>query len=593
MRILIFIGCVMLTQFSWGNQQDPTSVLSSDGGHLEIQTFYPLLGQFGIRVEDGLTHRATDWSKNSLRMPVKSTAGLQLYAPYGGLKAVIGGQLNLAGEFTWHLPNDAIFTFKNLAIRPVAQALKGDDLTVLELLNQDGQVVFFLNNVHAGLNQNQVFFENMDLRISPWLAAEMKLPDLANHIAGQAQLYSNLVIPADYKAQQFPQGSCVAGDNWPPSNPDLDVALTEMQEVEYLGDFDANHVIITPSATLQNIGTADVAWWEKFTGTYDPYANDQHPYLIWNMYREIDGRFEQIGVSGVKHAFFTVNTSCSCNGGHILFPSCKDKYSVGNNNLSNHLGPRENIEVYQGLWSSTGSFFDQNGDGVLDNTSSALGENRMVVAEADFVDSSLPYYISSWYIIRDDINIFNSMGYKQYAITPYNSGWTLNNTTAFANGPASDQYVAPDSFDLSAGMASQRILRAGEGHLTVAVKVLDLGGGLYRYNYMVENHDYDPQVQSITVPLVDLASMTDWVFVDVDKETSNDWVVSRSNDKLKLHAPVGNAIDWGLLYSFSFTSNSPPQAGVVNLTGLENGGNLFNASVITPFYSDLIFANGF
>jgi len=39
---------------------------------------------------------------------------------------------------------------------------------------------------------------------------------------------------------------------------------------------------------------------------FPPHTNDQHPYLVWNFYRLADGRLEQIGVSGAKHAFLTI-----------------------------------------------------------------------------------------------------------------------------------------------------------------------------------------------------------------------------------------------------------------------------------------------
>lgn len=595
MKILAFISCVLMSHFSWASESNHTSQVSSFGGQLELHTFYRLLNEFDIEVMDGVVERNDDWSQNTLKLAIKSTAGLQLFAPYGGLKAVTGGRLNLEGEFTWQLSHGSEITFKNLYLRPTEKKLAIGDLTVLDVVNQNDQVVFFLNNIHAGFNQNntQLLMQNMDLRISPWLAKKMNRPELSNHIVGQVNLTSNLTIPTNYQAKAFPMGACEAGDNWPPENPDVDVALIAMEEVNYLGDVDADHVIFTPSATLENVGTADVAWWRKFTGTYDPYDNDQHPYLIWNMYREIDNRFEQIGASGVKHAFFSTNTSCACNGGNILYPGCRDKYSVGNNNLSAELGPRDNISVFDGLWQSTGSFFDPNGDGIQENSSSAIGENRMVVAELDFVNESLPYYISSWYVIRDDVNIYNNMGSRQYQINPNGNAWILNGVTAFSQGPASDKYVAPNTFDLIAGTASTRIIQGGEGHLTVAVKVVENKDSTYTYNYMIENHDYDPQVNLISLPLSDTATMDGFVFADTDEDSANDWVVIHNNNRLTLRAQLGNELDWGILYSFSFTTDSAPQAGAVSLTGLENGGSQFSGNVITPLFEDLIYENGF
>ena len=71
-------------------------------------------------------------------------------------------------------------------------------------------------------------------------------------------------------------------------------------------------VVIAPSATLRNVGTADVPWYPKFhTGvgeTYpQPYDRDQHPFLVWALYRQTGEVFEQLAVSEAKHAFFTVN----------------------------------------------------------------------------------------------------------------------------------------------------------------------------------------------------------------------------------------------------------------------------------------------
>src|SRR5690606_23535220 len=93
------------------------------------------------------------------------------------------------------------------------------------------------------------------------------------------------------------------------------------------GNDGSGNMVITPSATLKNnvnegtarptvandplgtsteLWTASIPWYQKFTAPSPPYNNDQHPYLIWNMYRtNPDGSFEQIGRSGVKHASLT------------------------------------------------------------------------------------------------------------------------------------------------------------------------------------------------------------------------------------------------------------------------------------------------
>ncbi|WP_223787593.1 hypothetical protein [Marinicella meishanensis] len=594
MRAICLMLMMVLSQNLLAFEMDDSSQLNADGGQLRLHTFYPLLEKYGITVEDSIVDRQLDWEQNAHISRIKPLGGLQLYAPYGGLKAVTGGQLHLATDFAWILADGRRIEFKDLQAKPTSQPLKSGDLTTLDLYNSEGQVVFTLDHIHAGFaaGRTHLFMENMDWRISPWLAKHISLPELAHHVIGQANMEVMISIPADYRPKAA-LGGCSAGDNWPPGNPDVDVALIDMQEAAYLDDVGDDHIIITPSATLESVGTADVAWYRKFTGDFDPYNNDQHPYLIWNLYREIDGRFEQIGMSGVKHAFFTVNTVCPCAGGQVLFPTCQDKYSISNNNAPSHLGPRDNIEAYTGLWESTGSFFDQNGDGVQDTTSNGLGQNRLVAAEADLNHPQAEYYLSAWYLIRDDINIHNSMGHKQYSIAPNGNAWLVTALTPFISGPASDQYVSPNTVDLPAGTASQRLHQNGEGHLTVAVKVEEKGVGSYRYNYMIENHDYDPQIQTITIPFPDVGQYSNWVFSDVDEDLVNDWTVSAANGQLMLQAPAGNEIDWGTLYAFSFTTDLPPVLGDVVLTGLENGGNEFSSQVIVPSFSDLIFATAF
>ena len=591
---------IIVISFNAWSDNNSKSFWQADGGELNIHFFYDLLNDFDVEVIDAVKNRQKDWTMNELNLSIRQAGGLDLYVPDDGLKGVPSGQLFLEGQFEWISGTETVL-FTNLSLRPVTRKLKAGELTALEIINDAGEVMFYLDHIHAGFNNNKsvVEFNNMDLRISQLLAEKLAKPYLNNTVIGHAHMNSHVSIPTNYeKDLAYVLGGCTSG-GWPNSNNEVDVQLIEMS-AQYVRSIGNDHVVFTPSATLKNIGTADVAWWQKFSGAapnYNPpYNNDQHPYLYWSMYREIDNRFEQIGVSGIKHAFFTVNTFCSCSGGHILFPTCEDTYSVGNNDSPSHLGPKDNISAFDGLWQSTGSFFDQipvGGDGVQDTNSNGTDENRMVVAEADFNDPSLDYYVASWYLIREDIDVFNSMGYRGYDFTANGNAWISSSNSNFINGPASDQYVTPDSFDLLAGTASERIFQAGEGHLTAAVKVIDNQDGSYRYNYMVENHDYDPQIQTISIPLVDSALISDFVFADTDEDSANDWTVSHSNDVLSLQAPAGNEIDWGILYSFSFTSNLPPQAGLVTLTGLENGGNQFNSALITPYYDDLIFADGF
>ncbi|MCB1583735.1 MAG: hypothetical protein R3E90_03570 [Marinicella sp.] len=588
--------------------KETTQRWHADGGQLNIMFFYGLLQDIGVKVKGTGDYSLENWEANSFIMPINNIGGLALKVPYGNLIDIDKGSLSLSGQFSWQFQGNT-YEFKGLSLIASNNFKRQGDVVAFELVNDQGEVMLYMDHIHTQLDTKNSFLslDNMDVSISPYLAEKLGQPELAGTVIAQAHAQTHLTTPLDgyVDINSLKGGSCASRPLWPgdprPSDnqpAEADVALIDMsaQQQRNLG---SGKVVITPSARLKNVGgldDADVAWYTKFSGTFAPYGNAQHPFLVWNMYREIDGRFEQIGVSGVKHAFLTINSSCTvnCGNSHILWPGCEDVYGTGNNDSGGALGPREEIEAFKGTWVESPSFFDQDGNGSQDNSSNSTDENRMVVDTGNLGTPDTTYYISAWYVIRDDINIFNTMGYKQYATSvDVNGNAQLSQLSNLQTGPASDQYVTPDTFDLNAGTASQRILRAGEGHLTVAVKAVDLGGGLYRYNYMIENHDYDPQIQTISVPLHDTSTMTDFMFVDTDEFANNTWTVTRANNMLTLQAPAGNEIDWGILYSFSFTVNAAPVAGDVILTGLENGSDTFDSALIVPNVSDLIFENGF
>jgi hypothetical protein len=613
--ILILISLLVLAEEPWLEQlndshktRETNQRWHADGGELNVMFFYGLLDDMGVRVEGTGKYDKSNWEANVFKMHINSIGGLSLKVPYGNLIDIDNGSLSLSGQFRLNHKGNVV-EFNGLSLKASNSIKKQGDVVAFELANDKGEALLYLDHVHAILDTNNSFLtmNNMDVSVSPLLAQKLGMPKLSGLVIAQAHAKTNLTMPLDgyVDINSLKGGACTNRPLWPgeprPSDgqpAEADVALIEMsaQQQRNLND---GTVVITPSARLKNVGDlngADVAWYSKFSGTFDPYNNAQHPFLIWNMYREIDGRFEQIGVSGVKHAFLTINSSClaNCGNSHILWPGCEDVYGTGNNDSGGALGPREEITAFSGLWEQQCSFFDQDCNNSQDNSSNSTDENRMVVETSKLGVPLAEYYVSSWYVIRDDINIYNTMGYKQYSVTVDGSGnASLSQLTSLQNGPASDQYVTPDSFDLQTGTASQRILRDGEGHLTIAVKVVDLGGGQYRYNYMVENHDYDPQVQTISLPLSEFSSMTDFVFADTDENAGNDWTVTHANNTLTLQAPEDNELDWGILYSFSFTSDGEPTAGDITLTGKENAGDTFNSSLIVPFYDDLIFESGF
>jgi hypothetical protein len=361
--------------------------------------------------------------------------------------------------------------------------------------------------------------------------------------------------------------------------------------------------VFAPNATLNNSDTAttaDIPWHGKFTGSFAPYSNDQHPFLTWNIFRiSSDGQIEHIGRSGVKHAFLTLNNNCSaydCGDSYILWRQCSDVYSSGNNDATTALGPRSEIVPAQGIWARCGSIYDKNCDGVIDSTSSLTPlDNRLLVQESKLADTAnYQYFYEGWYVVRQDTNIYNTMGNKQF--TPsFSTTWRSVSEQAFQTGPVIDRWVNPTN--PGAGNMSTEVVLP-DGHLKVAVRTKLLPNGNTRYDYAVMNLDYlsakldnpnslNPRmissagISGLSVP--SNAAAISAMVANVGSVLIQDWNVTRGGS-VRFSAPTSaSELRWSSLYSFSFESNTAPIAGQVTLSGAGlPDGQLVNSLVPGP-----------
>jgi len=355
-----------------------------------------------------------------------------------------------------------------------------------------------------------------------------------------------------------------------------------------------------PIGTSTSLYTANVAWHQMFSGVNDPYGNDQHPFLIWNMYRfNADGSVEQIGRSGVKHAFLTVNANCldSCNNFDSLGRGCGDTYGSGNNDSPSDMGPRSEIVPATGTWGRCGSLWDPNCTGQYHDPGNTSWTQRLQVHESQIdpaANAGATYMMESWYVARDDINIYNSMatitGTPHYA----SNVWSLQGQAGFKLGPAIDRWVSPTAPPAN---SLNTELAATEGHAKVAVKATDVGGGNWRYDYVVENLDFaraiiqapqngpDPRVvsnkgfDSFSIPIPAGTTVVSTAFRDGELNTANDWRVSSSGNAVIWRAggPVisptkhPSTLDWGSMYSFTVVVNRAPSSGSSTLHVANSG----------------------
>ena len=377
-------------------------------------------------------------------------------------------------------------------------------------------------------------------------------------------------------------------------------------------------VVITPSARLRNsqhANTTDVPWYRMFSESTSLYPDigpkvDQHPYLVWNLYRfDPDGSIRQIARSGVKHAFATGNEMCTgyTPYGHVLGPGCSDLYNLTSNDCDRFLGPRSEIIPATGQWGRCGSIQDPDCDGVTEpaipagfscaaaysSPASDKYSYRLLARETDIDPDLHPdarWFMDAWYVIRDDENIENSMGFRELTLgwQPSFSRWNVVSTGDYAQGAVLDRWLAEAGGSETSYRAT---FDTPEGHVGVGVRVRRIGAGQFRYDYAVMNFDFaraqtdaltaEPNLRvlgnrglsGLSVDLLNGAAMASSGFDDGNADAADDWSGAVDSGKWRWDAPgvAGATLDWGQLRFFQITSSSWPGSGSMTLFVADTG----------------------
>ncbi len=575
-------------------RQSPAAPWSARGGTLTVSFNTALLSEMGISLlADQLTTRD---ELTNIPLAVTDGATLSFAAPRGTLENFTGGALKSAGRFELqHKGNTK--SFAGFLTRPKAGTLRD-----LEVLDSDGVAWFVSDHVHFELldNRTHLSMRNMDLRLTRVAAEWLGDASLTGLAVGSMEFNAPVVSSRPITLPQ----SCAApnwhGNELIPGQPQAgvyqnDVLLDSMASFDYKrcagtcdgpGGASDGSAVFAPNASLSNSdtdSTADVPWHGKFDGSFAPYSNDQHPFLTWNIYRiGTNGKIEHIARSGVKHAFLTINSNCviDCGEYNILGRRCGDVYGSGNNDATSALGPRSEIVPALGIWARCGSIYDLNCDGVNDNPTQSTLDNRLLVPESKISDtSSYRYYYEGWYVVRDDINIYNTMGSKEF--TPQYSGglWRSSNEQNFLPGAAIDRWVNPANPG-SGNMTSEVVLT--DGRLKVAVRTRLLSNGRTHYDYAVMNLDYvSAQLETLSplnIRMLGHAGISGFSVPASQASVGNisvldgsdsiaDWTIANGSNIVFTTPSQAAEIGWSSLYSFSFDANAAPVAGKVALKG--------------------------
>jgi hypothetical protein len=599
-----------------------------DGGDLRLRFNEDFLDLFGVGVELSAAVKEARNPDYAI-FPLLAGKGLEFNAPDGGFERFVGGKLQVRGGFMLRLADGSAIDLRNAVIRPSA-----DNPMHLELVGSDGQAWVYVTHLMYRYVSNQRVFEvaTSDMRASPALAKRAGAEHLADAYIGEAQ-FDARVVARSRETTAMPKGNTPNFHGTPHPNGGIFEADVRMEN--YSMSFsrcrtsagangcdgagaDNGEVVFTPSATLRNSNTdrtADIPWYEKFTGGTNPYgypyANaDQHPYLIWNVYRIVDDQLEQIGVSGLKHAWLTTNSGCAAGAftgnGHILGRNCGDTYGTGNNDDPTDLGPRIELLPARGVWGRCGSVFDPGcvGSNTNPNPNGSYG-SRMIIRESQMQVPGATYWSETWYVVQDDVNIYNTMGRRPMTPTAGSNSWIPGNQGAsMASGPVINTWVDPVTNPTRNVELGDDF---GRARVAVKVKTLDacpqgsgLGGTCYRYDYAVNNFDYAASDTQGTQPNLRVLGAKGFNrfrierptstgiflpagahFADTDINAANDWTASLTADAIEWVAPAGNELDWGTLYRFSFISDGAPDLVGLRLIELEPANEIPRAETVS------------
>ena len=544
-----------------------------------------VLTELGVTVQtEGATRAAPQHKLSILPGPASSFDGasecMAVDVVDGHLKDFVSGRISHLGGPT-------------LAHGQSAASLVGFDLRVgaeprtFDVVSSTGETVLLGTLPHYQIDATgalDVF--NVDLAATPALASRLGIPHLAGTVVGTLTLRAKVasatlgVASAALTEGKDPAVLAACDD----FTGKVDVALIGMTAVQQQGRV-GDQIVITPSAVLKNVGTANVPWQAQFSGVFPPFKTDQHPFLVWALFRDSGGFFEPIAYSDVKHAFLTINSNCapgSCTLGSVLGLGCEDVYGVGTN--GGHLAPRTEILPHAGTWAhcdfpapNTPSHFDQvapfcspdnNGSGEPTLT------HRATATDLELSVSGAKYYFTAWYVVRDDINIFNSMGWRKIVPTRnVANNWSFAFATPFKQGSVLDAFVDPALQTTARSNSTFEDPTAGT--VQVAATATNLSNGRFRYVYALMNHDFDPKVGSFSIPIGDGVTLEDLRFSDGDTDTTNDWTMVADAGRATWTPPAASArLDWGTALTISFIANAAPIRNGAQISRGDNG-NVF------------------
>ena len=398
------------------------------------------------------------------------------------------------------------------------------------------------------------------------------------------------------------------------TGPDVTVAeLIDLGKYTDDGPIGGLHAFAVGTESL-NRGDADIHWVS---------GSNMHPVIAQNLYRyerdEVDrpaGRFEQVGMSWLKHGFTALAGQEFCgsctfepqhSSGLWLGMGCEDPYWAGLNGSQWNLGPRSEVNATSGLFTWP---IQNNGSG------DATLQKRMLVAAADLADNAgdpdLRYFAEGQYIAYDDAqagNGLNNATYREVVVSGDSNlafGGPLGTYPGQQMQEAIRAWKAIDpEVEITSADYEENFLPA---RFNLAAKAHDNGDGTWRYEYALHNLNSHRSAQAFSVPLDGETAVTGPGMHDIDHHSGEpfdtaswDSAVDAASiswaTALYANNPNANALRWGTLFNFWFDADAPPGSGTATITLFRPGGMgeplALEVPTIVPGGTECLLCDGF
>lgn len=362
--------------------------------------------------------------------------------------------------------------------------------------------------------------------------------------------------------------------------------------------------------TSCNVGSAPVNWCNDngSSGCGNGTTDDDHPVIGQNLYRLREGRFEQIGMSWLKHGFLSTNsTDSNCGpscvspplGSNQLGVGCTDAYGSSLNG-SRPLGRRSDVNATTGVFPYPYS----------SPSASVVWEQRIKVAEADLdpVPTNDRYWMEGQYIAADDAQAnagLNNASYREVQVADdgvYSLsfvGGTIREKTALYAWQALDPQVAIANADV-VSEGSDIVERFEVGRRVTQVTNATDAATSWHYEYVVRNMNSDRAARAFRVEIAN-ATITNVGFHDIDSHSgepysTTDWTdavepgaVEWTTDEVTVD-PNANALRWATAYSFWFDADQGPDVALHRIELFEEG---CPGTVFLTMPDSVVFGDGF